>query len=557
MRATIHFSLLLFFVSFSLHSFGETKILSESYSYKIDDLESYTTTIEIEGVSLQDDYDIVPFSVAEFTELKSYQLFVFKNKKWKSVNSTREITTSTISYSSFFSGSKSYYIKVPSNSHFLLRVELKEKYPIFLSRMERHGNYDADSVSYNYSLPEGLVISTNAESDLDILNGGVVTTSDLESDTIISMLIHPKESSPEDYFSYWFSTRIDPLFELSESDIPQELIVFSKNATKEELAKACFDYVKSNVKYIDIENGINAIIPRNCEKVMKNGLGDCKDMATLLTALYRYFGFEAYCAISRTNSKPGVFNFPAIHQANHMISALKLDGEWYYLDATEDACIFGDPSIQILDTEVFMIGNQEGYFHDVPNVPRSKSNVYFDYSFDETAKKINLELVTYGKMNSTFYGIHLTNHQPVNKIEEIFEIITKLKWSVDSLSIEDSRSFVRLTTDLDPSMYASLGKKKMFDLSFLPSLRMMCLLFNSSEFPVVDSPVLISLNFEGDVQLNDVDYETLSISLNESYRSILNIDLVLPSHKNKEQFKNHQINSDWEKFWSKPIITLE
>jgi len=82
-------------------------------------------------------------------------------------------------------------------------------------------------------------------------------------------------------------------------------------------------------------------------------------------------------------------------------------------------------------------------------------------------------------------------------------------------------------------------------------------LFNSSEFPVVDSPVLISLNFEGDVQLNDVEYETLSISLNESYRSILNIDLVLPSHKNKEQFKNHQINSDWEKFWSKPIITLE
>lgn len=552
---TCFISLLL--IVLPLLSHGETTILRESYSYTINDLDSYSTIIEIEGLSLSDDYNVVPFSVAEFTELESYELYIFKNKKWKSVNSTREITTSTISYSSFFSGSKNYFIKVPSNSHFLLRVELKEKYPIFLCKMERHGNYDADSVSYNYSLPDGLVISTNAETELNIMNGGVVSTSDLESDTIVSLLIHPKESSPEDYFSSWFDARIKPLFELSESDIPSELITLSKTASEFELAKACFDYVKLNVKYIDIENGINAIIPRNCEKVLKNGLGDCKDMATLLTAIYRYFGLEAYCAVSRTNSKSGVFDFPAIHQANHMICALNLEGEWYYLDATEDACLFGDPSIQILDTEVFMIGNKEAYFHEVPNNARSKSNIYFDYTFDEEGQKINLELVTFGKMNSAFYGIELVNHQPVKRIEEIFEIITKLNWSIDSLNIEGTRSFIRLSTDLDPSMYASLGKKKMFDLSFLPSLRMMCLLFNSSEYPVVDSPVLISLNFKDNVQLSASEFETLTISHSDSYQSILNIDLILPKHKNKEEFKEHQINKDWEKFWSKPIITQE
>ena len=547
MKFKFLFTIVLLFGFCPRDTHAETTILSESYSYTLNDLESYSTIIELEGFSDEDSYNVVPFSVPELTELKSYELFVWKNKKWKKVNSTREITT-------FFTGSKNYYVSVPSNVKFLLHVELKEKHSIFLGRLNKNGFYDCDSVSYNFDLPDGIVISTN--SNLNIDNGGVVTTRDLEVDSIVSYLIHPKGVLNVDYFSNWFDERIKPLTVISPETIPEELRALKGIASDAEIGKACFDYVKKSIKYIDIENGINAIIPRNCEKVLKNGLGDCKDMATLLTSLYRYFDLEAYCAVSRTNSKLGVFDFPAVNLGNHMICALKLNDEWYYLDATEDACIFGDPSAQILGTEVFMIGNTGSYFHDVPNEARSKCNVEFDYSFNIIDGQIKLKLITEGKMNSTFYGIDLSTHNTKKKLEDIFEIITELKWSVDSSLIQDKYSCLILTTDLDKSIYAKVGTKKMYDLSFLPSLKMMCLLFNSSPYPIMDSPVKIYLNFEDKIILPKSTFENIKCSQNTNVNRI-KLDLQLLSQKNEEEFESHEINKDWEMFWSKPIITIE
>jgi len=539
---------LFLFITISITSIGQSKLafIRESHNYLIHSTNLYTSTIEIEGINLSENILSIKYPVGELSELISYEIFMKKRNKWISSPLKKETSISTMSWSSFFSGTKYYTFKIQENSPFLIRIKTSNEYSIFLSKLYKIGYFESDSVHYQFSLPKNLSVSFSNDS---IYSGEfeISQSNFSDSTSYYSILIHPEKEKPNDYFSNWFAKRIEPQLKLSNDIVPFELKQLDSTGNRLELAKACFKYVQQKIKYIDVENGIHAIIPRQCENTLSKGLGDCKDMATLLTSLYRHFGFEAYLGISRTNSKEGIFNFPSIGLANHSICVLKMDDEWFFLDATEDVCLFGDPSTQILGTEVFLIGRPEGYFLNIPNKTRSLSSVNIEYIINKEKYEILLQIEAKGKMNQLFYYAQLKSVNPKIYLTKILNTISDLKWTIDSLYIQNSNSIVVASSKLNTSLYSKVGSRFFYDLSFIPSPELICAIFQNSEYPLFDSSVNISLNFNGEPTTRNIP-EHLTVD-----GQIIRGEFMLEIEDSAESFSQNTFYKKWSAFFTKPI----
>jgi hypothetical protein len=115
-----------------------------------------------------------------------------------------------------------------------------------------------------------------------------------------------------------------------------------------EKASAIFGWVQNNVSYVAIEDGYSGFIPRKADDVIRKKYGDCKDMANLLVEMMRYCKLDARHVWIGTRDIP--YTYYDIYTPivdNHMIAAVKLDGAYYFLDATGRFMPFGLPTSMI------------------------------------------------------------------------------------------------------------------------------------------------------------------------------------------------------------------
>jgi len=89
-----------------------------------------------------------------------------------------------------------------------------------------------------------------------------------------------------------------------------------------EKVRAIYKWVQNNIKYIAIEDGDNAFIPREASLVLQRRYGDCKDQSSLLTAMIRAAGEKASLVSVGTRELPyKVSEFPSVSCFNHMVAA--------------------------------------------------------------------------------------------------------------------------------------------------------------------------------------------------------------------------------------------
>jgi hypothetical protein len=83
-------------------------------------------------------------------------------------------------------------------------------------------------------------------------------------------------------------------------------------------------YVQHGIRYVAIEIGIGGYQPHTAQEVLSSGYGDCKDKATLLSALLREIGIDSYYVL--VNSDRDILNpeFPTMRSFNHVILAVNL-----------------------------------------------------------------------------------------------------------------------------------------------------------------------------------------------------------------------------------------
>ncbi|HXL57407.1 MAG TPA: DUF3857 domain-containing protein, partial [Chitinophagaceae bacterium] len=153
-------------------------------------------------------------------------------------------------------------------------------------------------------------------------------------------------------------------------------------ATPVEKAKRIYQWVQSNIKYVAFEDGLEGFIPRRAADVCTRRYGDCKDMASILTALLQIAGLKAYFTWIGTRDIPYDYTDVALPITdNHMIAALNLDSEWIFLDATDPNCIFGLPSSGIQGKQALVAISKDEYkVIRIPEVNGEK-NIILDSTY--------------------------------------------------------------------------------------------------------------------------------------------------------------------------------
>jgi len=90
-----------------------------------------------------------------------------------------------------------------------------------------------------------------------------------------------------------------------------------------EKIRALTDYMQRHIRYFAVEIGIGGWQPHPATEVLAHQYGDCKDKATLLSAMLREIGIESYYLAVDTRRGFIHPNYPSIYM-DHMILAIRL-----------------------------------------------------------------------------------------------------------------------------------------------------------------------------------------------------------------------------------------
>jgi len=141
-----------------------------------------------------------------------------------------------------------------------------------------------------------------------------------------------------------------------------------------------YEFVAANISYVGIELGIWAIKPHPAEDVLENKHGDCKDKATLLSAMLKSAGIKSYpVLISAGESKQFVKEIPTLSYFNHMILVAEEEEgkKLIWLDPTVETCAYGDLPPSDQDRYAYIIvDEQNSYFKQSPTL-LAKNNLYY------------------------------------------------------------------------------------------------------------------------------------------------------------------------------------
>lgn len=133
-------------------------------------------------------------------------------------------------------------------------------------------------------------------------------------------------------------------------------------------AKSIYYWVQNNIKYIAFEEGIAGYKPENCQTVYKDRYGDCKGMANLCKEMLVNAGLDARLAWIGTRTLAFDYTHPTLASDNHMICALKLGGQYIYLDPTEKYSRFGEYAERIQDQQVLIADGDSFILERIPNM---------------------------------------------------------------------------------------------------------------------------------------------------------------------------------------------
>ena len=122
----------------------------------------------------------------------------------------------------------------------------------------------------------------------------------------------------------------------------------------DEKIHAIYNFVALKYHYIGLDFGIGRFQPHAADDVLDNNYGDCKDKHTLLAALLKASGIEAWPALIHSYRKldPEV---PSPAQFNHVITVVPRNGQFLWLDTTPEVAPYGLLLLTLRDKQALVI----------------------------------------------------------------------------------------------------------------------------------------------------------------------------------------------------------
>ena len=205
------------------------------------------------------------------------------------------------------------------------------------------------------------------------------------------------------------------------SDEMNKVVDSISNVSTDDLKKAqmYYNWVRGNIKYIAVEDGLGGFIPDNPSAVASKKYGDCKGMSYLLSTLMQQDNLPAYETWIGTRTKPYTYaECYTPYVDNHMISAFKYNNEWLFLDATDEYVPFGFPSKFIQGKEAMI--NVPGEKSTLVMVPTISPDLNFTKSVDtiqiEEQNIVATTSITFAGYRASFFKVRHFNTDEKQKL---------------------------------------------------------------------------------------------------------------------------------------------
>jgi len=178
-------------------------------------------------------------------------------------------------------------------------------------------------------------------------------------------------------FSCWIYGLCENVFKSPLSDDAKKFVdsLKQQGLSSDQLGSKIFRHVQKDIKYIAFEGGLHGYIPRKPSDVYLKRFGDCKDKATLLSAMLNYAGIESRLALVGTTDLVYKFSeLPIPECANHMITAVKINGSWTITDATDEYVSWLSVPESLQGKEaLILIDSATSFIHKIPEMPYYKN----------------------------------------------------------------------------------------------------------------------------------------------------------------------------------------
>ena len=161
--------------------------------------------------------------------------------------------------------------------------------------------------------------------------------------------------------------------------------------TKEEKAKALYEYLQKNTRYVSIQLGIGGFMPFEALTVEKYGYGDCKALSNFMGAMLKEAGIQSnYVLIYGGESKRKVYDeFPRSY-FNHAILAVPTEKDTIWLECTSQTDPFGYLGNFTSDRQALLITDNGGKLVRTPKYSKENNTLTQEavFELDETGRAI-------------------------------------------------------------------------------------------------------------------------------------------------------------------------
>ncbi len=111
--------------------------------------------------------------------------------------------------------------------------------------------------------------------------------------------------------------------------------------SQKQTAISIYNYIQQNIRYSSVSFRQSAYLPQKPGTTINTGLGDCKDLSALFTALTKMAGIKCnMMLVSTRDYGRNAMDLPSV-EFNHCIVKTRLDGSMYYLELTDNNLPFG------------------------------------------------------------------------------------------------------------------------------------------------------------------------------------------------------------------------
>ncbi|MCP4901042.1 MAG: DUF3857 domain-containing protein, partial [bacterium] len=191
----------------------------------------------------------------------------------------------------------------------------------------------------------------------------------------------------------WYGRHIQPRIRISSQieELANKLVKGIQN--RRERISRIYRYVANDIQYVGLELGEHRFRPFSASWVLSHQIGDCKDKAALMVALFKVVGIPAQMVLVRTADLGEVPSELAVLEVfNHVIAYLPEDDLW--LDGTASGQDpFFPPGLDQVAWSL-VIGQKGARPGPTPVIGAGLSKVFCRLERDDTSSEVLVEMRT-------------------------------------------------------------------------------------------------------------------------------------------------------------------